>query len=112
MGDQKLRALLVSESRTGRSHLSEHLRGKGCECILAASSDEARYHLQARTFHFVFSPMRLNALSLFPLMDLLEGSEVTLFYFYAVEEGAWCLPACPGIVGKLGLRRVEKPSTR
>jgi len=39
------------------------------------------------------SPMRLRGATLFPLIDLLEGSRVTLFYSHVVEQGCWWLPA-------------------
>jgi hypothetical protein len=37
--------------------------------------------------------MRLRDSSVFPLISLLEGSDVTLFYFQLVEDGCWWLPA-------------------
>ena len=49
--------------------------------------------LRARNFDMVLSPMRLGNRSVFPLIDFLEGTGVTLFYSQAVEEGCWWLPA-------------------
>jgi hypothetical protein len=44
-------------------------------------------------FALVLSPMRLRDSSLFPLIGLLDGSGITLFYFHAVEDGCLWLPA-------------------
>jgi hypothetical protein len=41
----------------------------------------------------VLSPTKWRGITVFPLIDLLEGSTVTLFYFHAVEQGCWWLPA-------------------
>lgn len=54
---------------------------------------EARSLLKIQRFDIVLSPMRLRDSSLFPLVSQLEGSQITLFYFQAVEEGCWWLPA-------------------
>jgi PleD family two-component response regulator len=89
----KPKALLVGEKAVRRSSLQEHLEGKGFECSFASSYDEARSQLSGQAFDLVFSPLRLSGMNLFSLMELLEGSEVTLFYFHAVEQGFWCLPA-------------------
>lgn len=93
MSIRKPRALLVGEKPLLRSNLAQHLEEKGCECSFAVSYDEACSCLSAKTFDLVFSPMRLRGVTLFPLMDLLEGSEANLFYLHTVEEGYWCLPA-------------------
>lgn len=64
-----------------------------CECGFATSYPEARSLLKFESFDLVLSPMRLGDSSLFALVNLLEGSHTTLFYFQAVEEGCWWLPA-------------------
>jgi len=89
----KPKALLVGEKPLLRSNLAKHLEGRGCECVFAASYDEACARLRSEPCDLVLSPMRLGGMTLFPLMDLLDGSEATLFYFHLVEEGFWCLPA-------------------
>ena len=106
----KPKALLVGEKAVRRSKLAEHLEGRGCECMFASSYDEARSQMFHQTFDLVFSPMRLNGVTLFPLMDLFDGSEANLFYFHAVEEGFWCLPALrqgQRCFGESGLRHKE-----
>jgi len=88
----KPKALFVGERPLRGSHLADHVSERGCDCTFAVSYDEACSFLKAERFDFVFSPMRLHCVTLFPLMDLLEGSEATLFYLYGAEDGFWCLP--------------------
>ena len=104
----KPKALFVGERPVRQ--LADHVQAKGCDCTFVASYDEACSSLKAERFDFVFSPMRLQGVTLFPLMDLLEGSEATLFYFHAVEDGFWCLPALrqgQRCFGSSGLRANE-----
>jgi DNA-binding NtrC family response regulator len=93
------RVLLVGENPQGCSYLALRLQEWGCHCEFAASYPEACSLLRLQHFDLVLSPMRLRDKSLFPLIDLLDGSGVTLFFFHAVEQGCWWLPS---------LRRGEK----
>ena len=93
MRARELRALLIGESRQGSAHLVKLLEGHGCECSFATSYREACSLLGARPFDLVLSPIRLRDCSVFPLVGLLQGSDVTLFYFQLVEDGCWWLPA-------------------
>lgn len=70
-----------------------HLQAQGLGCEFASSSQEALSLVRIYHFHLVLSPIRLRDSSLFFLMDVLDGPEVTLFYFQAVEKGCWWLPA-------------------
>ena len=87
------RALLIGENSQGPSYLIKRLEGYGCVCGFATSYQEACSLLKLQRFDLVLSPMRLRDSSLFPLVRQLEGSQITLFYFQAVEEGCWWLPA-------------------
>lgn len=87
------RALLIGENSQGSSHLVKLLKGNGCECSFATSYQEACSLLGTQPFDLVLSPMRLRDCSIFPLVSLLDGSGVTLFYFQLVEDGCWWLPA-------------------
>jgi CheY-like chemotaxis protein len=93
MKARELRALLIGESCQGSAHLVKLLEGHGCECSFATSYQEACSLLGARPFDLVLSPIRLRDCSIFPLVGLLQGSGVTLFYFQLVEDGCWWLPA-------------------
>ena len=85
--------LLIGESPQGSWYLAKRLQGRGCECEFAVSYQEACSALMARGFDLVLSPMRLRDGSLFPLIGLLDGSGITLFYSHPVEDGCWWLPA-------------------
>jgi DNA-binding NtrC family response regulator len=93
MTEGKPRVLLIGENSQGSSYLTKRLEGRGCDCRFATSYSEACALLQAEHFDLVLSPMRLRNASVFPLMDLLAGSSMSVFYSHAVEEGCWWLPA-------------------
>ena len=86
-------ALLVGENAQGSWCLARCLRERGCRCEFASSSQQAFSLVQNLDLDLVLSPVRLRNVSLLFLMELLDGSEVTLFYFQAVERGCWWLPA-------------------
>lgn len=93
MKARELRALLIGESCQGSAHLVKLLEGHGCECSFATSYQETCSLLGTQPFDLVLSPTRIRDCSIFPLAGLLEGSDVTLFYFQLVEDGCWWLPA-------------------
>jgi CheY-like chemotaxis protein len=93
MDNKKPKALLIGENPQGSSYLAKRLQERGCECEFAVSYQEARSLLMAQGFDLALSPMRLRDGSLFPLIGLLDGSGITLFYFHAVEDGCLWLPA-------------------
>ena len=86
------RVLLIGENSQGSLHLIKRLEGRGCHCRFATSYQDAISLLSTQDFDLVLSPMRIDDSSVFPLIDLLERSRTTLFYFQAVEEGCWWLP--------------------
>lgn len=89
----KPKALLIGVRSLQSSYLAKHLERKGCECRFATSYPQACSHLSNEPFDMVFSPTMLRRISGYRLIDLLEGTRVTLFYSYAVEQGCWWLPA-------------------
>ncbi len=86
-------ALLIGESSQGCSHLAGRLEKSGYKCSFVASQEEARTLLSIQPFDLVLSPLRVRGESFSPLIDLLDGSHTTLYFFQAVEEGCWWLPA-------------------
>jgi len=86
-------ALLIGENPQGSSYLVTRLQGYGCECSFATSYQEACSSLRSHGFELVLSPTKLRGITVFPLIELLEGSTVTLFYSHAVEQSCWWLPA-------------------
>jgi len=93
MDAKKIEVLLIGWSSTGCSPLSLRLRKRGCNCLFAISSQEVCCLLNRRSFDLVLSPIRLNGECLDYLIDRLEGSDVTLFYSEARNDGCWWLPA-------------------
>ena len=93
MGTKIPKVLMIGENPQGSSYLAKRLQERGCECEFAVSYQEACWLLRAQDFDLVLSPMRLRDGSLFPLIDLLDGSGITLFYSHAVDDGCWWLPA-------------------
>jgi hypothetical protein len=93
MQDRKPNVLLLGENPQGSSYLVSRLEGHGCACRFAASYQEACLLLRKERFDLVLSPIRLCSGSVFPLIDVLEGSSTTMFYSHAVEDSCWWLPA-------------------
>jgi hypothetical protein len=93
MGAKKIDVLLIGWSSTGCSPLSIRLRNRGCDCLFAISSQEVCRVLDRRSFDLVLSPIILNGECLDSLIGRLEGSDVTLFYSEARNDGCWWLPA-------------------
>ena len=87
------RALLIGENSQGSSYLIKRLEGYRCECGFATSYQEAVLAAQASKFRPCVKPNEAPRQQPFPLVNQLEGSRTTLFYFQAVEEGCWWLPA-------------------
>lgn len=90
--NRNLKALLVGESAQGSSYLANRLRLWGCECEFATSCEEMLALLKDEDIYLVLCPLRLNRRSLLPLMDLFEGSRISLFYALQVEQSCWWLP--------------------
>ena len=88
-----LKVLLVGESVQGSSFLLNRLWQQGCRCEFAATYEEIRALLRAKDIYLVLCPTRLDGRNLLPLIDLLEGSNVSLFYSASGEQGCWWLPA-------------------
>jgi len=87
------KVLLVGENPRGPSCLATRLQERGCHCEYASSGQQAFFSVRNHDLDLVLSPVRLQNASLFSLMELLDRSEATLFYFLVVERGGWWLPA-------------------
>ena len=92
MGTRMPKALLIGENAQGSSYLAKRLQERGLECSFATSYQEASSLLRVQGFGLVLSPMRLRDGSLFPLIGLLRGSRITMFYYYAVEDASLQMP--------------------
>jgi hypothetical protein len=103
--DRKI--LLVSRNPQRSSYFVDLLRARGWKYELATSYQAACSLLNTQDFCVVLSPTRLGNESFLPLMTLLEGSDVTLFYAEPVERGCWWLPALRRGVKCFGSRAVR-----
>jgi len=88
-----LKGLLVGENVQSYSYVAKRLQQRGCKCEFATSYEEVCSLLGAQDICLVLSTTRLRGRDLLPLIDLLGGSKVTLFYTHSVEVGCWWLPA-------------------
>jgi hypothetical protein len=89
---RKPTALLLGENEQIPSFLSDTMKKYGCVPWFATSIEAARSLLGIRQFDLVLSPMKVHADSVLSLMNLLDGSGVSLFGFQPVEESCWWLP--------------------
>ena len=90
--DRNLKVLLVGESGQGSSFLANRLRVWGWQCEFATSCEEMLALLKDEDIYLVLCPLRLNRRSLLPLMELFEGSRISLFYSLQTEQGCWWIP--------------------
>lgn len=90
---RRLSVLLIDERRQGLSGLVGRLKQLECACEFATSLEEACDQLSRQGCDLVLSRLRVRDQSLYPLIRLLEGSSITLFYSQPVEDGCWWLPA-------------------
>jgi hypothetical protein len=91
---RKLRVLLVGENVLGSSYLANRLWLRGCQCEFAISYEEVLALLGGgQAIHLMLCPLRMNRRNLLPLIDLLEGSGISLFYAASGEPDSWWLPA-------------------
>jgi len=87
--------LLVGENEQGCWHLMRRFEQRGCQCWFANGSDEVRSLLAARPFRLVVSTRPVSQAN--PLMNLLRGSDCSLFYSYPIEDSClWLQPIRDG----------------
>ena len=87
------RVLMIGEDAEESSYLASRLRDCGCECSFARTRRNAFHILHDQRFDLVLSVTSVCDGTLYFIMNLLEGSATTVFYYYVVEDGCWWLPA-------------------
>ena len=92
MESANVRVLLVDETGSDVSHLVNYLGSLGCLPVLSRSFKGACALLLREQFDLVLSKFLLPGGDCHELPALLVGRRVSLFYFYAVEEGCWWIP--------------------
>ena len=96
MEDKRPSVLLIAESARGSSYLASRLDKRGCVCSFALSCRGGTFLiLRDRKFDLVLSPTSLRDGTLYSIMNLLKGSDTTVFYSHPVDEDAGgCLLFC------------------
>lgn len=67
-----------------------HLEQSGCDCWLAASTEEALALIERDSFHLVLSTRSVRETS--RLLALCHESDCSAFFFVQVEDGGWWVP--------------------
>jgi hypothetical protein len=93
MAADRPQVLLAGRGFAPGSQFVERLGHSGCSCQVVHSFEELRRALAVREFDFVFSEIALPDGSAYPLLQQLEGSRTTLYFFVGVSDGCWWLPA-------------------
>src|SRR5437016_4409456 len=85
--------LLVGDGARNASILQDHLQRKGCDIFFAASCKEAQKILREHHYDLVLSEFILSDGTAYQLMSCLRGTDTTMFFSNAVEDGCWWLNA-------------------
>jgi DNA-binding NtrC family response regulator len=93
METRMVKALVIGNGAGAPSSLVRHLEERNCSCELGESYAQAGMLLESRKYDLVLSPMRIGSSSMVNLMNVLKGTSTTVFYFVAMEQGCWWLPA-------------------
>lgn len=99
--------LLVGSSARTSSTLERYLRKRGCDICFATSRKEALAMLQRCRFDLVLSEFMLADGTAYQLIPPLRGTDTTMFFSNAVEEGCWWMTAVFN-----GQDRSEEPGMR
>ena len=73
--------------------LGRHLLKRGCNVSVAARKKDAIELLQRGRFDVVLSGFRLPDGTAYELMEVLRGTDTTLFFSFAVEDSCWWITA-------------------
>ena len=86
------RILLVGDSETRPSFLSERLIEWGGECKFASCRADVAALIRSQRFDLILSRMRLPDGSAFELVPLVNGRPTSLFSYLPTKDGCWWLP--------------------
>jgi response regulator RpfG family c-di-GMP phosphodiesterase len=88
-----VRVLLVGNAARKASVLEDYLLKRGCDICFATSQKGALELLQRHQFDLVLSEFALSDGSAYQLMPPLRGTDTTMFFSNAVEDGCWWMNA-------------------
>lgn len=89
MGVRGVMVLLVGNSARKASTLERYLLKRGCDIRIATSQKEALELLRRNRFDLVLSEFVLSDGTAHQLIAPLRGTETTMFFSNAVEDGCW-----------------------
>jgi len=85
-----VKVLLLGESGRRSSSLVRHLERSGCDCWIAASTEEALALIERHAFHLILSTRSIRETS--RLLARCGESDCSGFFFFPVEDGGWWVP--------------------
>jgi len=85
-------AVIVGQCASPHSSIAQRLARWGVQCLFAKSYTEARSLLQQRACDLILSDLQLADGSARRLAALLEGSPVSLFCSYPIEDSCLWIP--------------------
>jgi response regulator RpfG family c-di-GMP phosphodiesterase len=85
--------LLVGNAVGKASTLEDYLLKRGCDICFATSQKDALELLQRHRFDLVLSEFVLSDGTAYQLMPPLRGTDTTMFFSNAVEDGCWWMNA-------------------
>jgi hypothetical protein len=85
--------LLVGGGARHAPTLRDHLERRGCIVSSATSCAEAISLLKTRHFDLVLSEFLLSGGTAYQLVPVLQGTDTTMFFSNAVEDGCWWMNA-------------------
>lgn len=89
MGVRGVMVLLVGNSARKASTLERYLLKRGCDIRIATSQKEAFELLRRNRFDLVLSEFVLSDGTAHQFIAPLRGTETTMFFSHAVEDGCW-----------------------
>jgi CheY-like chemotaxis protein len=88
-----VKVLLVGDHARNASVFQGYLRRRGCNIFFAASCQVACGMLREHHYDLVLSDFMLSDGTAYQLMPHLRGTDTTMFFSFAVEEGCWWMNA-------------------
>jgi DNA-binding NtrC family response regulator len=88
-----VRVLLVGNAPRKASALEDYLLKRGCDICFASSKKDALELLQRHQFNLVLGEFVLSDGTAYQLMPPLRGTDTTMFFSNAVEDGCWWMSA-------------------
>jgi len=93
MSAHTVKVVLVGSGARNAAILQDHLQRQGCVVFFATSLKEANEMLSGRRFDLILSEFLLSDGTAYQLLSPLRGTNTTMFFSNAVENGCWWMHA-------------------